>query len=86
MSEGEMLKALRVKPLDRQSLEIVLTEGKKHQIRRMLSALHFTVKELRRVRIMDIHLGTLAPGEGRELRGTELDSFLRSLSLPVGRA
>ncbi len=84
-SEGERLTAKRVKLLDQQSLEIVLTEGKKHQIRRMLAALHLTVKELRRVRILDVHLGTLEPGEGRELRGKELDTFLRSLSLPVGR-
>lgn len=33
-------------------LRIVLTEGKKHEIRRMLNALNLTVKSLKRVRIM----------------------------------
>ncbi len=34
------------------SLKIILTEGKKHEIRRMLNALNLTVVSLKRVRIM----------------------------------
>lgn len=34
------------------SLKIILTEGKKHEIRRMLNALNLTVLSLKRVRIM----------------------------------
>ena len=34
------------------SLRIILTEGKKHEIRRMLNALNLTVASLKRVRIM----------------------------------
>ena len=70
-SDGERLSAKRVKIINRFELSIVLTEGKKHQIRRMLSALHLTVKELKRVRIMDLHIGALVPGEGRHLAPSE---------------
>jgi 23S rRNA pseudouridine2604 synthase len=38
------------------SLKIILTEGKKHEIRRMLNALNLTVVSLKRVRIMSFVL------------------------------
>lgn len=38
------------------SLRIILTEGKKHEIRRMLNALNLTVVSLKRVRIMSFVL------------------------------
>lgn len=38
------------------SLRIILTEGKKHEIRRMLNALNLTVMSLKRVRIMSFVL------------------------------
>ncbi len=80
-SEGERLHAKQVKITSRFELSIVLIEGKKHQIRRMLSALHLTVKELKRIRIMDIQIGTLIPGEGRQLGHGEEDAFLLALGL-----
>lgn len=86
MSDGETLSAKRVKKTGRTSLAIVLVEGKKHHIRRMLDALHLTVKELKRVRIMDLRIGTLAPGEGRMLELGEQKSFLAALKLaPQGK-
>ena len=60
---------------------IVLTEGKKRQIRRMCEALHHKVVDLRRIRIMNIELGKTAFGEYREITGKELDEFLRLLQL-----
>ncbi|QQR78646.1 MAG: rRNA pseudouridine synthase [Candidatus Moraniibacteriota bacterium] len=81
-SEGERLQAKRVKVLNRSELSIVLTEGKKHQIRRMLSALHLTVKALKRVRIMDLRIGSLIPGEGRQLTRPEAAAFLAALGIP----
>jgi pseudouridine synthase len=41
---------------DGYSLKIILTEGKKHEIRRMLNALNLTVVSLKRVRIMSFSL------------------------------
>lgn len=80
-SEGDMLRAKKVKKIGRCELSIILTEGKKHQIRRMLSALHLTVKELRRLRIMNVRIGDLGPGEARRIAGSELDVFLKELGL-----
>lgn len=63
------------------SFHIVLTEGKKHQIRRMCEALHHEVIDLRRIRIMNLELGKIGPGEYREIKGDELNEFLKSLKL-----
>ena len=60
---------------------IILTEGKKHQIRRMCDALGFVVKGLQRIRIMNIGLKNLKPNQYREIKGKELETFLRELGL-----
>jgi 23S rRNA pseudouridine2605 synthase len=53
-------------------LEIVLTEGKNRQVRRMGAAVGHEVVELVRVRIGRLSLGELAPGEWRELTPEEV--------------
>lgn len=78
-SKSEKLKAVSCIISDPNKLVIILTEGKKHQIRRMLAGAHLTVKSLRRVRIMDIKLGKIPPGQYRELKGAELKEFLTML-------
>ncbi|MGK2849062.1 MAG: pseudouridine synthase [Minisyncoccota bacterium] len=81
-SDNEILTAKKVEIIGVHTMRIVLTEGKKHQIRRMSDALHLTVEKLVRVRIMGIHLGSLKPGQSRVLKGTARISFLKSLDLP----
>jgi len=63
------------------TFKITLTEGKKHQIRRMCVALFQEVEDLKRIRIMNIELGKLASGKHREIVGEELQKFLHSLEL-----
>lgn len=63
------------------TFHIVLTEGKKRQIRRMCEALHHNVIDLKRIRIMNVELGNIPLGEFREIKGEELDTFLKSLNL-----
>ena len=63
------------------TFNIILTEGKKRQIRRMCEALHHKVINLKRIRVMNIELGKLNEGEYREIKGVELDTFLKSLKL-----
>lgn len=63
------------------TFHIVLTEGKKRQIRRMCEALHHKVVDLKRIRIMNVELGKIAYGEFREIKGEELDTLLKSLNL-----
>jgi len=65
----------------RDTFHIVLTEGKKHQIKRMCEALHHTVIDLKRIRIMNIELDKIPLGEYREIKGGELNEFLKSLKL-----
>jgi 23S rRNA pseudouridine2604 synthase len=69
---GQLLPA-QAKILNDHRLNIILHEGKKHQIRVMLSELGYTVSLLRRVRIGNIRLGNLTPGQTRNLNKKEVD-------------
>ncbi|MDE2304695.1 MAG: pseudouridine synthase [Gammaproteobacteria bacterium] len=73
---GEMTRPCRVDRIDERSFRIVLTQGLNRQIRRMCSALGYKVRRLRRVRIGEVHLGTLAPGRWRHLSAQEVAAFL----------
>jgi 23S rRNA pseudouridine2604 synthase len=73
---GELTKPSRVTRLDAQSFRIILTQGLNRQIRRMCSALGYRAQRLQRVRIMNIHLGSLAPGKWRDLTPAELTGLI----------
>ncbi len=60
---------------------LTITEGKKHQIRRMCAALGYQVQSLKRIRIMHIELGALKPNQFRKLTKPELQTLLRKLEL-----
>ena len=62
-------------------LRVVLKEGKKRQIRRMMSACGLKVLQLRRVRLGGIELGELAPGEARELDDDERGRMLAAVGM-----
>ncbi len=49
------------------TFRIILTQGLNRQIRRMCAALGYQVKSLKRVRVVNVELGSLKPGEYREL-------------------
>ena len=66
----------KAEALDSKTFKIILTEGKKHQIRRMVQALGNEVVDLKRVRIMNINLGNLKEGQVRKITEDELDRFL----------
>jgi 23S rRNA pseudouridine2605 synthase len=51
---------------------IVLLEGRKHQVRRMVAAVGLTVTRLMRTRIGELRIGDLRPGEWRELEPEDL--------------
>ncbi len=53
--------------------KIVLTQGLNRQIRRMCEFLNYRVVSLKRVRIMNIHLGSLRLGQARHLTEKELN-------------
>jgi pseudouridine synthase len=65
----------QVEKLGKYKFKIILTQGLNRQIRRMCEALGYEVKELRRVRIMNIELGNLKPGEYRKVTDQELNEL-----------
>ena len=79
--EGYLTKKCKIEILNDFKFKITLTEGKKHQIRRMCVALHNEVQDLKRTRIMNIELGKLPAGSHRAIGGEELKTFLKRLGL-----
>ncbi len=71
----------KVQILNEKTFRVILTEGKKHQIRRMCVALFQEVADLKRTRIMNIELDKLTEGAHRQIIGEELQIFLKSLDL-----
>jgi 23S rRNA pseudouridine2604 synthase len=67
--------------IDEHKFAIVISEGKKHQIKRMVVANFNEVRDLQRVRIMNINLGKLAPNSYRKIEGKELSTFLKNMGL-----
>ena len=59
---------------------ITLTQGLNRQIRRMCNAYNYQVLKLQRIRVMNIHLGQLKPGEWRDLTTLELNELFVNLS------
>jgi 23S rRNA pseudouridine2604 synthase len=73
---GEVTKPSKVARVNAQSFRIILTQGLNRQIRRMCSALGYKVQRLQRMRIMNIHLGNLRPGQWRHLTPAELAGLM----------
>ena len=69
--DGKPLKPARVDHLKGSQLRLVLTEGRKRQIRRMCEQVDLQVSRLIRVRIGKVKLGSLAPGKWRLLQPDE---------------
>lgn len=63
------------------SLTIILTEGKKHEIRRMLNALNLTVVSLKRVRIMSFSVHGLKSKEVHTLSPRQVTKLLADCNL-----
>ena len=61
-----------VKQEGKNRFRITLTQGLNRQIRRMCLALGYNVATLKRVRIMNITLGGIAPGKWRYFTGNEI--------------
>lgn len=82
LQRGIYLKELRVRTrpcrawrMGPKSFRIVLTQGLNRQIRRMCRSCGFRVITLRRVRILNLTLEGLKPGEYRELTEEELSEL-----------
>lgn len=69
--DGRLLRRAAVERLNEHQLRIVLTEGRKRQIRRMCDTVGLTVTGLKRVRIGRVQLGGLPEGQWRYLAPDE---------------
>lgn len=84
MSDGVYLEELEVttRPctvtkVGEYTFRIILTQGLNRQIRRMCASLGYKVESLMRVRVMNVELGNLKPGEYRRITGGELSELYR---------
>ena len=81
MSEGvpildTVTRPCTVKKIGKYTFSIILTQGLNRQIRRMCAAFGYEVKDLVRIRIMNIRLGSLKEGAYRKLTDEELEELL----------
>lgn len=68
-----------LEPNAKRIFRITLTQGLNRQIRRMCNAYDYQVIKLQRVRVMNITLGKLKPGEWRDLDEEELKDLMEQL-------
>ena len=76
---GEVTKPCYIRQEGQRRFRIILKQGLNRQIRRMCETFGYKVKTLKRIRIMHIHLGTLATGKWRYLTPQEMDELERAL-------
>lgn len=81
--EGYRTKEATIKanPKNDKRFTLTITEGKKHQIRRMCAALGYQIQTLKRIRVMNVELGKLKPNQYRKLEQNELKDFLQELGV-----
>lgn len=84
MSEGVEILDTKTLPakaekISKYTFRLTIKQGLNRQIRRMCQALGYEVRSLKRVRIMNIHLGSLAVGEWRDLTDSERNKLFREL-------
>lgn len=70
----------RVEKIGKYTFSIILTQGLNRQIRRMCEALGYQVRDLVRVRVMNIRLGSLKEGEYRKVTDEELEELYELLA------
>jgi pseudouridine synthase len=63
---------------DQSTLEVILTEGRNRQVRRMLAAVGHKVRRLVRVAVGNFSLGDLAAGESRPLGANDVHNLTRT--------
>ena len=66
---------------DRTLIEIVLAEGRKREVRRMLQAVGLPLERLARVKIGPLALGDIAPGKSRPLTGAEVRDLYTAVQM-----
>jgi 23S rRNA pseudouridine2604 synthase len=88
LRKGVFLKELKTvtKPcvivrLGDHTFRVILTQGLNNQIRRMFRLIGAEVKRLKRVRVLNVELGAMQPGQMREIRGEELQDLYHAAGM-----
>lgn len=74
--DGVFYKCKFAKELNSHRMQIVLIEGKNREIRKVFESRQVAIKRLVRVRIGNIEMNKLAPGEHRDLTAQEIKELL----------
>lgn len=77
---GTVTKKCKAAQISKTVFRIILTEGMNRQIRRMCEVFDYEVVKLRRVRIMNVTLGSLPEGKWRYLTHAELKVINKLIS------
>lgn len=87
LSKGVYLKDLHkttrpcvVKKVSKDTFSIVLTQGLNRQIRRMCEAFDVKVLQLKRIRVVNVTLSGLNPGEYRKLSNEEITKLKKAVN------
>lgn len=67
----------KVEKIGKYKFRIILTQGLNRQIRRMCEFCGYKVTKLERIRVMNIHLGDLRPGQYRNVTEKEIQELYR---------
>lgn len=65
----------KIRQIEKYKFDIILTQGLNRQIRRMCEYFGYKVTRLERIRVMNITLGNLKPGEYRKVTEKELEEL-----------
>ena len=76
--DGKRTAPAKVKKLDKKEVRIAIFEGRNRQIRKMVEILGYTVDSLKRVKVGELTLGHLQPGDYRALTEEEIN-YLKNL-------
>lgn len=79
---GVRTRPCKITRTGKNAFRIILTQGLNRQIRRMCGAVGAQVVRLKRVRVLNVQLGEMRPGEQRRITGGELETLYREAGLP----
>lgn len=70
-------KAKDAEEINSHKMRVILVEGKNREIRRVFESYGASIKNLKRVRIGNVELGSLKEGESRDLTKNEINGLLK---------
>ncbi len=79
--ENKKTRPAKVDRMAENSFKIILKEGRKRQIRRMVEKVDNRVVDLHRIRISTLHIGNLKMGQWRHLLADEVTALVKSCGM-----